>query len=244
MSDHLYEYVGRKYSNGTFTDIDPNGLQHISCSDFEQFKGEVTEEMKTKLYIQPELMSGSDYSGGAAEKSNQRSFLKEYGKREGVHEIYGGYGTYGVAIRLDVSEQEDIAATLNAFEDYCVLDDEDHSALEQELIDESWKDSVERDVRKAIERELEDKLPDIEDILDNMELRDLFEQVREEVNEYWVIESGCSVYIKTDKIIHIMTIRVLLQNMKAEDLPTLIGSDWHNVETRNLFEAHLKGEQV
>ena len=44
---------------------------------------------------------GSDYSGSTVERSNYREFLEEFGEQDGVHEVYGGHGTFAVAVRVD-----------------------------------------------------------------------------------------------------------------------------------------------
>jgi len=56
------------------------------------------------LYM-PELLSGSDYSGGSVTESNFRVFKELYvgdDKLIGIWEVYGGYGTYGIAISREL----------------------------------------------------------------------------------------------------------------------------------------------
>jgi len=46
-------------------------------------------------------LGGSDYSGDSVNVSNYRAFKKRFGDCRGVHEIVGGHGTYGIAVRAD-----------------------------------------------------------------------------------------------------------------------------------------------
>ena len=57
---------------------------------------------KGPVFVLPGYLSGSDYSGGSVTVSNHRLFIEEFGELDGVHNVYGGYGSYGVAIRLDL----------------------------------------------------------------------------------------------------------------------------------------------
>ena len=68
----------------------------LAYSDLEPGSG------KGPVFVLPAYLSGSDYSGGSVTVSNHRLFIEEFGELEGVHNVYGGYGSYGVAIRLDV----------------------------------------------------------------------------------------------------------------------------------------------
>jgi len=173
----------------------------------ECFKPVSHEENLNALYLLPSLMMGSDYSGCAVEKSNQRVFLEEFKKEDaegsdanGVLSLYGGHNTYGVAIRLDVlKENEEMQECLNALGDYPVIDDEDLSNLEMELQDESWEGYVKSD----FENEIEDGLgiDDVEEIgLNDEKIYNLFNYLCEAANEYWIIEEGCNAYIDLKSI--------------------------------------------
>jgi hypothetical protein len=56
------------------------------------------------VFVLSGLLCGSDYSGSAVEVSNRRLFLDAFGELDGIHEVYGGHGSFGIAIRLDVWE--------------------------------------------------------------------------------------------------------------------------------------------
>src|SRR4051812_3681972 len=74
----------------------PEELSSLSYGDLHHVTGEVSDSD----YYVPSLLSGSDYSGSSVEVSNCKTFLEQFGKLEGVHKVYGGHGTFAVAIRL------------------------------------------------------------------------------------------------------------------------------------------------
>jgi len=185
---------------------------------YECFKGidldkaEEIENLK-ELYLIPNLMIGSDYSGCAVTKSNYRSFLREFKgddddddnanfkEANGVLSLYGGYSTYAVAIRLDVlKDNEEMQECLNALEDYPLMDENDLSELEMELQDESWEGCYEHDFKNEIEDGL--GIDDVAEIgLDNSDkVYELFNYLAEKNNEYWIIEEGCNAYIDLERV--------------------------------------------
>jgi len=111
----------------TVTDPEPGD----SCS-YDRF-----ENSAEGTYFVSDFLSGSDYSGCLVERANYRVFLEEFGERDGVHEVYGGHGTYAVAVRVDAIDEE-MAAVFDALEDYPLIDEETHSELELEAENEAW----------------------------------------------------------------------------------------------------------
>ena len=190
------------------------------------------------LYMLPGLLTGSDYSNtNLVHVANFNSFLKTFRRVNGVVELYGGYGTFAVAVRKDVYEEnEDVRQTLDALEEYPLLDEEEHSKLEVEAQDEAWDDFARRDFLEGIQKVIEDYEPDDD-------FRSFFEECREEVNEYWENESSDSMFIRTEKIISYAVDQLLLQRTAPEDLPTLMGRTWSTRGLANEFERRLKGEK-
>ena len=60
--------------------------KRASLGDFEDC--EEKEAHRTVFFI-PELLGGSDYSGGLLQKANHRAFLEKFGRLRGVHDLYG-----------------------------------------------------------------------------------------------------------------------------------------------------------
>lgn len=184
-------------------------FKHISDG-----RAEEVENLK-ELYLVPALMTGSDYSGCAVEKSNHRVFLEEFKgididgddsddknfkEANGVINLYGGHGTYAVAIRLDVlKDNEEMQECLKALEDYPLINEDDLSYLEMELQNESWEGCYKADFKTAIEEHL--GIDDVEEInLDEDKTYDLFNYLMEYNNEYWEIETGCNAYINLERV--------------------------------------------
>ena len=87
-----------RYSNYRGTDI--TSFSRLNHGDLKPLEKPQTPEQSD--FLMPELLSGSDYcSSGSVEVSNHRVFLERYGKRLGVYDVYGGYGTFAVAVRLE-----------------------------------------------------------------------------------------------------------------------------------------------
>ena len=208
-----------------------------SYGDFQEFKGTVTEENKKTLFITPELLEGSDYSGSTVQKSNHRSFLKMFKKVEGVYDLYGGYSTFAVAIRLDVYESnEEIKEVLDGIEDYPVVDQDDLTELECEQQQEAMPELI-RDVRNDID--LEEYIPEIETLIeDDEKLESLIWKGIEELNLDWD-QQTTGAYLNPDEVLPYVQDKILLEHCK--DLPLFINRKWSCNETRIEFESKLKG---
>jgi hypothetical protein len=176
-------------------------------------------------FIVPGYLSGSDYSGGSVEVSNHRLFLEEFGGLEGVHNVYGGYGTYGAAIRLDVwragadrsvcawfgADEEtatcdedgacihQMRAWLDELESYPVADEDDLCRVEMEAQDEAWDSWAESDFARAIRDGFPEDIEDI-DVTDSGRFRTWFEELREQANVYWENETGNSAHVDIERV--------------------------------------------
>jgi hypothetical protein len=171
----------------------------------------------TPQYILPDLLTGSDYSGSAVERSNYQTFLDAFGDLPGVHPVGGDFGSYGVAIhrktyqlarRADAdglrdSHHDTIARlaemyeTLTALEDYPVLDDDAYCELEREWQDEAWDFYARGDYLKALAERISDGAEEhnidatIEwlDVDDGL-IRQTFETVADDAGIYWEMENS------------------------------------------------------
>lgn len=177
------------------------------------------------LFVLPAYLSGSDYSGGSVEVSNHRLFLEEFGELDGVHNVYGGYGTYAAAVRLDVWRagadksacswlgndpdlitcDEDgpcahrLRAWLEELESYPVADEEDLCQVEMEAQDQAWESWAESDFARAIKALFPGDIEEL-DVVDSGRFRAWFEALRDKANVYWENEVGNSAHVDIDRV--------------------------------------------
>lgn len=235
----LYKFTGmERTSEGWQDTILETGCSY-SCGDFQAYHGEVTEALSKSLFLQPSFLGGSDYSGTLLHVSNHRVFMKRFGKVEGVYEINGGYGTFGVAIRLDVyNSNKEIKEVLDDLDGYPVIDEEDQSELEsdadQEYVSNAAKDFV-RD------QTLESYIPDIDTILedtDNLEgliweaTRDLRLEFEHEQHYSFIRNGGKEIQLYVED-------RLLIEHCKK--LPLLINRNWACDQNEQLYKDKLIG---
>ena len=178
-------------------DYDPDQGSY-SYGDFSPIK---ESEATADDWIVPHYLSGGDYSNSClVEESNHRVFLEEFGEVPGIVDLYGGYGSYGVAIRLStITKNEEIRECLASLEDYPLIDEEDQSQLEIERIEEEWNNWGEHDYVRELEHEYGIDRGIDWDMPDDA-LRKLFENRQEDCNEYWEQESGGGMHINLEKV--------------------------------------------
>lgn len=197
------------------------------------------EYKKNELYIMPEFISGGDYANsGTVEISNHRVFLEQFKNTKGVHDVYGGYGTFAVAIRADVYESnKEIKEIIDKLNDYPLIDDEDLSNLEVELSDKAWDSWARDDMLDLIRK----SHPSLENYEADDDFDYLFYQASDEAGEYWEAEQGGSMFIRLENITPYLRDRLIVKITKHEDLPLLVGHDWVSKEAYKEFEEKLKG---
>lgn len=155
------------------------------------------------VYI-PDGMQGSDIDRDLVAESNFEVWQEEFSDSEGDKwvSLQGGHGSYGIAIRLDVDDDE-IIETLAALENYPVIDDEDLSRREMEGRDEAWERWVRGDFISAIERKtwtIDGREAEVVDFDEGtLDLRDWFERLVERYDEEWISEGGG--YIDVDSLV-------------------------------------------
>ncbi len=180
-----------------------------SYGDFENRRDghHYADSPSDSLYFIPEVLSGSDYSGGSVTLANHREFLALYGKIPGVFGLSGGYSTYAVAIRADVlcgklsEKRAELLETLQGLTDYPCIDDESVSEVEMEAETECWGSYGAQDFANHV-GELFSRLFAGEDIAGELEFEDagsgeLFELYRalcEISNDYPEHEQGGGVF--------------------------------------------------
>lgn len=238
MNMDLHTFVGTEYIQGTTEDIILEVGGSYSLGDFQAYRGEVTEALKKSLFILPGYMSGSDYSGGILAKCNFETFMKLYDKLEGVYKIYGGYNTYGVAIRLDVYENnENVKETIDKLEEYPIIDEEDYSNLEiqwQEEFISSERDFFCRQI------DLEDHIPEIETFLEDEETIEgyMWEAIRDLEMDFSYDDT--SAWVDLDKVRPYVEDRLIIEH--ADKLPLFINRPWTCTVTEQMFKDKLTGD--
>jgi hypothetical protein len=158
-----------------------------------------------ELYFYVPFASGSDYSGGSVYAANAKWFNESFGSNEWVHNVWGGYNTYAVAVGLtglllcDDSTFDAVCDALEGLDGYPVFDDDTLSTLESEWTDSAWEFWAARDFKCAVEERFagraEFNWPSDSD------LRSIFEGLAGNANVYWYNEGdGDSMYIDIAKI--------------------------------------------
>jgi hypothetical protein len=175
----------------------------------EEYLGSLCEDIEetAELYFYVPYASGSDYSGSTCEKANAKCVEESYGEHDWVHPVYGGHGTYAVAIGItgllsdcDDDTFDEFCETLEDLADYPVIDEEALCEYEMEGADEAWESWCKGDFTRALEKEYEDEA-DFE-WPDDSTLRAFFEERREDANEYWFNEGyGPDMYVRVDEVV-------------------------------------------
>jgi hypothetical protein len=151
-----------------------------------------------------EYATGSDYSGTLVEASNAR-VLKE--RFPWLVTLYGGHGTFGVAyLGKRENQNPELIEALDGLEIYPLADEDDHSTLECERVDESWSESYggRHDFKRALVKlwSLDDNEYD-EDKLDDSAIDSFWYVCTERLRggEDHINESGDSIYFPIDRVI-------------------------------------------
>lgn len=151
----------------------------------------------TTLVFCPDYFSSGDYCGSLCELSNLQTFLEDF-TNPGVFELYGNYGSSGLAIDVRFATEE-ILEDLRALQS-CPLRSEDAlGELELEKEEEAWQSWAESDFRSAVIKESlelfssapEAQQQSLEEALEETEsgaLALLLRSLQERGNMYWETE--------------------------------------------------------
>jgi hypothetical protein len=160
-------------------------------------------------YFVPTDLSGSDYSGSSYTRANFEHVRDNYGAR--VVELFGGYGTYAIAIPLDSEwangeDAESLRDILASLADYPVIDEGETSDVEMQWSDEAWDSWARSDFLSELSSlyEIDAWEADIEPAIDARDcgaFRELFETLREDANVYWEAESS-GMHVDIRAIVH------------------------------------------
>lgn len=123
----------------------------IRWGSWERGRRPLAPEQSIPITLFP-YASGSDYSGNTVEASNYRVLQEDAHVMARSVLIQGDHGTFGIAYIGQPTRR--IRAILDALDGYPLLDEDDHSKLEQEIENEQWaswgRDDFRRDLAKAI----------------------------------------------------------------------------------------------
>lgn len=151
-----------------------------------------------------ELASGSDYSGSLVEVSNFQVLQQAY---PWLVEIRGGYGTFGLAY-LGARENQNPALieSIAALSDYPLLDENHHSNLEREKVDEAWESDGRDDFKRALTKYFDAQYaPDEHDLdaISNERIDQLWWDCTERLQggEDHINEQGDSIYFPISQVI-------------------------------------------
>lgn len=213
-----------RYSH--YRDETPEEFTELGYGDFHRIPSYDTIE-ETDFYL-PELFGGSDYSGDSCNVANYKTLIK-IATDEGilcteVWPVYGGHGTYAVAIRLSCTNDA-ILSALRSVEDYPVLDDDLMSQIEMDAQDDAWQSWAASDFRSYLSSNLtddadtDDEYEERETLVDDAtdeSLRELFDVTADSIGEYWQIETGNSAYIDVQRIAKEISLEDARNYLKAE----------------------------
>jgi hypothetical protein len=176
------------------------GYAHLSTLEIaERLSAEKLWQSATLVFC-PDYFSSGDYGGSLIELSNLQTFLEDYSNVPGVYELYGSYGSAGLA--LDVRHiTEEILEDLGALQSYPIRSEDHLCHLELEKEEEAWECWAERDFRTALIKEAlelfssasEAQLESLEEALEEAEsgaLAELLRSLQERGNLYWETETN------------------------------------------------------
>lgn len=168
-------------------------------------------------YYVIKLAAYGDYDNSSAvERANYREIeeSKEFENCDWLSNVTGGYGWEAITIELDEiitmktwrKRDKEIADwiidILSGLSDYPAISDESVSQIETELQDDTWKNCYESDFISELHKLYSEKyffsIQDADFSSEN--LRKLFDETAESINEYWQIESGGIAYIDVKKV--------------------------------------------
>ena len=166
--------------------------------------GDFHDDDNTPDYVIPELMCGGDYASTVIEKANHRAFLKLYGHLPGVHNVTGGYGTFALALSIrwlldNLEPAESILDTLEALDNYPIVDDDELSEYEIELSSGGWDTWARHDYLAGLFK----KFGNVE-ITDD-DAYEIFNKVAERIGVDWCAD-GNDMCVDVDKVVTATTV--------------------------------------
>lgn len=200
----IYRFTGEtrindnEYGLHNWRSLELSEVSNMNWSDLHHFSGEVKPDDLCIISV----LSGGDYSNSCAvEYANFLEWQEMFADSLSIDwwTVSGGYGSYGIAIRVD-TENEEILEMIGSLSDYCVINYDRLSQVETEWQDYSYRDCVAQDFVDGIEKQFEIELM-IDDPEDSGLVFDLFQVCADRANEYWEVEQHGSAYIRVEKLV-------------------------------------------
>lgn len=197
-------------------DIDYPESKIISYGDLTELtlRSSIDNTPIDEMFLMCRYFGYSDYDNSCmVERSNFKIFMEEYRSLDWIFEVRGGYGTTDIAIALkgllDPDNEEtaqSIIDTLNGLNGYPCIDDEDVSNMEYDAFLESLEDYGIRDFITEAGGKLNLEINDY----DKDKAKELILEIDRNLNyPSYMIESGGTCYIDTDRLIEPVTLEQL-----------------------------------
>jgi hypothetical protein len=174
----------------------------------------------------PDYCQSGDYGGAVHYRSNADVLLEQFSSPQ-CRELYGSYGSHGVAIDPRYLSEE-LLENLQSLERYPVLDEDALSHLELELQGEAWESWACSDFSRKLESLLSDLLSahyeggdderaeqSVESLSED-QLWDLFSRAADESNTYWESQHN-DVYIDCNRVAESLSEDQLLALLLPEE---------------------------
>ncbi len=130
-----------RWAKETETETDFRYGQDFEPADFEK-----------ATLVSHRYLSGSDYSGGALVRANQKAVLAF---ADSAVTFHGSHGTIAVFFRLDVESEhaEEVASVLAGLDNYAAVSDDSFSEQEHEEELAAWESYARNDFLRSLEQE-------------------------------------------------------------------------------------------
>ena len=171
------DFIGAHMENYTLISLEgcPSRIPYGDCHNTVSVP-DARKVSTENMYIIVPYAGGSDYSGEAVTAANFDMLADMEGEYpDDICEMYGGYNTYGIAIRLDCASG--LWDLVSGLADYPCIDDEGVTAKEME-----WTSEAMPEFKADTEREVWQAFPDGGECLDASE--ETAKRVRTIIAEY------------------------------------------------------------
>lgn len=214
----IYRFTGEtriddsKYGLDNWRSLELSEVSNMNWSDLDNVTGDVLPGDVCILRV----LSGGDYASSCAvEYSNYLEWIELFADTLSVDwwTVSGGYGSYGIAIRVD-TENSEILEMIGSLSDYCVINEDRLSQVEMEWQDDTYRRDTAQEFIEGIEKEFEIELL-IDDPQDNDLVFELFQTCADRANEYWEVEQHGSTYIRVRKLVEKVEYADLVQFLET-----------------------------
>ena len=198
--DHDFESKDNSWRYYTSFDVCKELFSSISYSDIKLDK-------QGDCILIP-YSSGSDYSGSTVELSNFNCIKEDFSQY--VLELYGGYGSFGLLIKLsDLKSVPELKELFDTLDSYPLYNEDDHSQLESDLLNESWDAWVKYDFDRELKNNNID--PDSIDDLENL-FWDSLRLANDDGSAYPIYEDISHPFIRLEELIPY--VKTILKGLK------------------------------